>query len=115
MVSPERQGASEMKRIAGKMKLFPGMKAEYERRHREIWQELVLELKKAGISDYSIYLDEETSTLFYVLKLSDDNTYGDLPAQPVMRKWWDYMKDLMETNPDNSPVSIDLPEMFHLE
>jgi len=104
-----------MKRIAGKMKLFPGMREEYLRRHREIWPELVRELKAAGISDYSIYLDEETLTLFYTLKLADDNSYAELPRKAIMKKWWDHMKDLMETNPDNSPVCIDLPEMFHLE
>ena len=104
-----------MKRLAGKMKLYPGMRTEYERRHREIWPELVRELKNAGICDYSIWLDEETLTLFYTLKLSDRNTYDELPGKAIMRKWWDHMKDIMETNPDNSPVCIEFPEMFYLE
>ena len=32
----------------------------------------------------------------------------------INRKWWDFMADIMETNPDNSPVSVDLQNVFHL-
>ncbi len=104
-----------MQRIACKMKLNPGCEAEYRKRHDEIWPELSAELKAAGIFDYSIFLDEETLTLFAVLKLAEGNTNAALPGKAVMKKWWAYMADIMETNPDNSPVSKDLKEVFYME
>lgn len=104
-----------MKRNAFKMKLKPGYEAEYKKRHDEIWPELSVLLKDAGISDYSIFLDEETLTLFAVQKLTDDNTTENLPNLPIMRKWWDHMGDIMETNPDSSPVVTPLKEVFHMD
>ena len=104
-----------MKRNAFKMKLKPGYEAEYKKRHDEIWPELTVLLKNAGISDYSIFLDEETLTLFAVQKLTDDNTTENLPNLPIMRKWWDHMGDIMETNPDGSPVVTPLKEVFHMD
>lgn len=106
---------SNMKRHAFKMQLKPGVAAEYQRRHDEIWPELAAELKAAGVSDYSIFFDQETLTLFAVQKLSDGNTAADLPRSPVVRKWWDYMSPLMEVNPDGSPVAKPLGEVFHLD
>lgn len=105
-----------MKRVAFKMKLFPGMKDEYIRRHDEIWPELKQLLKDNGIYDYSIFLDEETNTLFGVQKI-DESDMGsqDLGHNPIVQKWWDKNIDIMETNPDHSPVSIPLTEVFHLE
>ena len=104
-----------MKRNAFKMKLKPGFEAEYKKRHDEIWPDLSAELSKAGVSDYSIFLDEETLTLFAVQKLTDNNTADDLPNSPIVRKWWDYMSDIMEYNPDNTPVAIGLKEVFHMD
>jgi L-rhamnose mutarotase len=96
------------------MKLKPGVIAEYKRRHDEIWPELAQALRAAGISDYSIFLDEESLSLFAVQKLSEANTAAWLPQTEVMQKWWAYMAPLMEVNPDNSPVCTELPEIFHL-
>ena len=103
-----------MKRNAFKMKLKPGFEAEYKKRHDEIWPELEAEISKAGVSDYSIFLDEETLTLFAVQKLTDDKTAGDLPEAAIVKKWWAYMADIMETNADNSPVTVPLKEVFHM-
>jgi L-rhamnose mutarotase len=104
-----------MKRNAFKMKLKKGFEAEYKKRHDEIWPDLSAEITKAGVSDYSICLDGETNTLFAFQKLSDDNKADDLPSNPVVRKWWDYMSDIMVTNPDNSPVVTPLKEVFHMD
>ena len=104
-----------MKRSACIMKLKKGFDAEYKKRHDEIWPELKEELTKAGVFDYSIYLDEQTLRLFVFQKLSDDNTADDLPNNPVVRKWWDYMSDIMEYNPDNTPIVIPIKEMFHMD
>ncbi len=101
-------------RNAFKMKLKPGFEAEYKKRHDEIWPELAAELREAGISDYSIFLDRETLTLFAVQKLSEDNTADQLPETEIVKKWWKYMADIMATNPDDSPVCISLEEVFHL-
>ena len=97
------------------MRLKPGVVAEYKKRHDELWPELAAELKAAGVSDYSIFLDEETLTLFAVQKLDRGNSAASLPDSPIVRKWWDYMAPLMETNPDNSPVAKPLREVFHLD
>ena len=104
-----------MQRNAFKMQLKPGVVEEYKKRHDEIWPELSRELRVAGVSDYSIFLDEETLTLFAVQKLSDGNTVAGLPNSPIVRKWWDYMAPLMQTHPDHSPVAKPLKEVFHLD
>jgi len=97
------------------MKLKPGYEKEYKKRHDEIWGELSKLLKDTGISDYTIYLDPETLTLFSTMKVEDEEALKKLPEQEIMKKWWDYMADIMEVNPDNSPVSKDLEEVFHLD
>ena len=104
-----------MNRTAFKMKLKPGCEAEYKKRHDEIWPELVELIKNSRVSDYSIFLDIETNTLFAVQKQSGNESSQDLGTNPVVRKWWDYMSDIMEVNPDNSPVTIPLPEVFYLD
>jgi len=96
------------------MKLNPGCRDEYIRRHDTIWPELVTLLKDTGIAEYSIFLDDETLTLFGVLKVNDALQMDKLPEQEVMKRWWAYMKDIMESNPDNSPVSKPLEEVFYL-
>lgn len=96
------------------MKLFPGKEAEYKKRHDEIWPELSALLKDNGISEYSIFLDGETNSLFGVLNVTDAKNLDALPAHEVMQRWWKYMADIMESNPDNSPVSIPLKEVFYL-
>ena len=104
-----------MQRCAFTMRIKPGFEAEYHKRHDEIWPELSRLLRGAGIRDYSIYLDKNTGILFAVQKLTDNNTNEDLPNHPLMKKWWAYMADIMETNPDNSPVSHPLEEVFHTD
>jgi L-rhamnose mutarotase len=100
---------------AFRMKLKPGAAAEYRRRHDEIWPELSQLLRQAGVHDYSIFLDEETLHLFAVLKLQAENTRDDLPQHPLMRRWWEYMQDLMHTHPDGRPMEWPLLPVFHLE
>lgn len=104
-----------MDEIAFTMKLKPGVASEYQRRHDEIWPELSEALTNAGIYDYSIYLDRSTGTLFAVQKRQPDHTADVLPNQPVMQRWWAYMADLMETNPDASPTVQPLDRVFHLD
>ena len=101
-------------RIAFKMRLFPGFEGEYKKRHDELWPELRQLLKEAGISDYSIFLDEATNDLFGVMKAEDAAKLNDLPSTEIMQKWWKNNVGIMETNPDNSPVQIPLKELFYL-
>jgi len=103
-----------MKKIAFMMKLLPGQSAEYRKRHDEIWPELKSLLQNSGIRNYSIFLDESTNQLFGYLQISNEQELEKLPEEPVMKKWWAYMSDIMETNEDNSPVSISLREVFYL-
>lgn len=101
-------------RIASKMRLLKGFEAEYQRRHDEIWPELKILLKETGITDYSIFLDEETNDLFAYFTIEDEKKLDELPGKEIMKEWWDYMKDIMVANEDNSPVSIPLKEVFYL-
>lgn len=104
-----------MKRLAFKMYLNEGQKAEYQKRHNDIWPELKRLLKEAGVSEYSIFLDEETNTLFAFQKVSGDGGSQDLGQSEIVQRWWKYMSDIMKTNTDNSPVSVELGEVFYME
>ncbi len=104
-----------MKRFGFKMKLQPGCREEYIKRHNAIWPELAVLIKSGGVFDYSIFLDEETNILFGVQKVSGEESSQDMGTNPVVAKWWAYMKDIMETNADNSPVTIPLEEVFYME
>ena len=103
-----------MEKYAFKMRLNPGCREEYIKRHDEIWPDLSALLKDAGISDYSIHLDAETDTLFAVLLRTDKHRMDDLPNHPVMQKWWAHMADIMATKPNNEPVATPLETVFHL-
>ena len=100
---------------AFKMKLKPGFATEYKKRHDEIWPELKKAISKSGVYDYSIFLDEETNILFAYQKLKPGNTASSQKDLPIVRKWWDMMADIMEVNPDNSPVCIELKNVFYME
>ena len=105
-----------MKRFAFKMQLKPGCEKEYQRRHAEIWSELVKMIKDGGVSNYSIYWDRDTNILFGYQECDGEGNSQDTEnVDPVTRKWWDMMADIMEVNPDNSPVTIPLVEVFHLD
>ena len=103
-----------MQRIAFKMKLHEGQMAEYKKRHDELWLDLHDILKSVGVCEYSIFLDEETHILFAFLKTDDPIALDDLPNQEVVKRWWAYMSDVMDTNPDSSPVQKPLTEVFYL-
>jgi L-rhamnose mutarotase len=103
-----------MERVAFKMKLYKGFEAEYKKRHDALWPDLSLLLKQSGICDYSIFLDENTNDLLAVMTIQDASVLNDLPENLIMRKWWAFMKDIMETNEDDSPVAIPLKEVFYL-
>jgi L-rhamnose mutarotase len=104
-----------MERLAFKMYLKVGQKEEYKKRHDQLWPELHKTLKEAGISEYSIFLDEETNILFAFQKASGEGGSQDLGQTAIVKKWWAFMADIMKTNPDNSPVSIQLEEVFFME
>ena len=97
------------------MKLNPGQAEEYKKRHNAIWPELKKLLKDSGVSEYSIFFDEETNILFAFQKQAGEQGSQDLGQTEIVQKWWKYMADIMETNPDNSPVSIPLEEVFYME
>lgn len=102
-------------KLAFRMKLIPGNEEEYERRHQEIWPELVTLLKETGIVDYQIFLDKETSSLFAFQVIEGESNSQDLGNTDIVQRWWKYMADLMETNPDNSPISAPLQNVFELQ
>lgn len=104
-----------MQKIAFTMQLHPGQKGEYIHRHETIWPELKNLLVDAGISDYTIFLDEETDILFAVLKRTNNHAMDTLPDSEIMRRWWEYMAPIMMTNEDNSPVVRSLEQVFHMD
>jgi len=103
------------KRVAFKMKVHPGKIGEYQQRHEQLWPELHRLLKESGLSEYSIFFDEETNYLFAFQKQSGEQGSQDLGETEIVQKWWKYMADIMETNPDHSPVSVSLKEVFYME
>jgi L-rhamnose mutarotase len=105
----------ETKRFGFKMKMLPGFREEYKKRHSEIWPELVQLLKNEGIGNYSIFLDEESNTLFAYQEQSGENSSQDLGNTETVKKWWKHMADIMETNEDSSPVTIPLDQVFFME
>jgi L-rhamnose mutarotase len=103
-----------MERLAFKMYLKPGFEQEYEKRHNEIWPELKELLKESGVSNYSIFWDKETNLLFAVQKNSGVGSQN-LGETEIVKRWWAYMADIMETNPDNSPISVELKQVFYMQ
>ena len=97
------------------MKLYPGMEAEYEKRHNELWPEMRDMIHEYGGKNYTIFLDRETLVLYGYIEVEDPAKWDESADTAVNRKWWDFMADIMESNPDNSPVSVDLQEVFHLD
>ncbi len=97
------------------MKLYPGMAEEYKRRHDALWPEIKEIIHEYGGSEYSIFLDQDTDILYACIRVEDEQRWAESADTEICRKWWDYMADVMETNPDNSPVSSDLELMFHLD
>ena len=105
-----------MKRFAFKMFLKPGCEKEYAKRHAAIWPELVKMIKEQGVGNYSIFWDKETNILFAYQECSGEgNSQDTTDVDPITQKWWDMMADIMEVNPDNSPVTIPIEEVFHLD
>lgn len=100
---------------AFKMKLYEGMQDEYEKRHNELWPEMRDMIHEYGGKNYSIFLDRETNVLFGYIEIRDEKLWAESADTPINRKWWDFMASLMETNPDNSPVCVDLKTVFHLD
>jgi L-rhamnose mutarotase len=104
-----------MIRKASVMTVYPDKYEEYEKRHDELWPEMKAALKEHGAHNYSIFLEKSTGKLFAYLEVEDEKKYAEIAKTEICQKWWDYMEPLMETNEDNSPVSVDLEEVFHLD
>jgi L-rhamnose mutarotase len=104
-----------MIRKAFKMKLFDGMAEEYEKRHNALWQEMKDMIHEYGGSNYSIFLDKETNVLYGYIELESAERWAESANTDICRKWWHFMADIMDTNPDESPVSVDLDPVFHLD
>jgi len=104
----------EKKRLAFKMYLHEGQKEEYRKRHAQLWPEMRKMLKESGVGNYSIFLDEETNILFAFQTVTGGTGSQDIGDQEIVKKWWKFMSDVMKTNPDNSPVSVPMEEMFYM-
>ncbi|MFC1671730.1 L-rhamnose mutarotase [Planctomycetota bacterium] len=96
------------------MQVNPDQHAEYEKRHNPIWPELETVLKEHGVHNYSIFLDPDTSVLFAYAEIEDEERWNAIAQTEICQKWWAHMGDIMPSNPDNSPVSRDVREVFHI-
>jgi L-rhamnose mutarotase len=97
------------------MSVNPGCEQEYERRHKPIWPELEQTLKEHGAHRYSIFLDGETRQLFGYVEVEDEQRWNAIADTPICRKWWAHMKEIMPSNPDDSPIARELREVFHID
>jgi len=104
-----------MIRKAFVMSVNPGDEQRYEDRHKPIWPELEQTLREHGVSNYSIFLLEKTHQLFAYAEIEDEAKWAAIAQTSICQKWWVHMKELMPSNSDNSPVSVSLREVFHLE
>lgn len=104
-----------MIRKAFVMQLHSGQTEEYIKRHSPIWPELEAILKTHGVSNYSIFLHEETMQLFAYAEIEDESRWEAIAQTEVCRRWWSHMGDIMDSNPDSSPIAFDLKETFHLD
>jgi L-rhamnose mutarotase len=102
-------------RKAFRMSVNRGQEAEYERRHRPIWKELEDTLVSHGVVTYSIFLDEPSGDLFAYAEIESEERWAAIASTDVCRRWWVHMGDIMPSNPDHSPVSRPLREVFHIE
>ncbi|MFP7493694.1 L-rhamnose mutarotase [Terribacillus saccharophilus] len=103
-----------MIRKANVMHVYRDKFDAYKKRHDQLWPEMERVLKEHGVSNYSIFLHEPTATLFAYLEVDSEELHAEIASTDECKRWWAYMQDIMETNPDNSPVSEDLKEVFHL-
>jgi L-rhamnose mutarotase len=104
-----------MIRRAFVMHVHPDQHAEYERRHRPIWDELAATLTAHGVHNYSIFLNADANQLFAYVELENEARWNAIASTDVCRRWWKHMAEVMETNPDSSPRSEPLVEVFHLD
>lgn len=104
-----------LKRKGFVMSVNAGCEIEYERRHRPIWKELHEVLSAHGVHNYSIFLHPETRQLFGYLEYEDEARLAAIAKTEVCQRWWKYMADMMPSNPDNSPVAMDIKEVFHID
>ncbi len=102
-------------RKAFRMSVNAGQEAEYERRHNPIWRELEDTLVRHGVRSYSIFLDPATRDLFGYAEIESEERWRAIADTEVCRRWWRHMKEIMPANPDDSPVSQELREVFHIE
>lgn len=103
-----------MVRIGQVMYLHQDAYSEYQKRHAKLWPEMKEELKAHGATNYTIFLNEANGQLFAYLEVPDAAKYNEIANTDVCQRWWKYMAPLMDTNVDNSPVTTDLKEVFHL-
>ena len=106
---------AQMIRKAFVMQVNPGQHEEYRRRHSPIWPELRSTLKSHGVHNYSIFLHQETNQLFAYVEIEDETKWQSIARTEVCQKWWTHMRDIMPSNRDNSPISEDLQEVFHMD
>jgi len=104
-----------MIRKAFVMSVNAGQEQEYEQRHRPIWPELEQTLKSHGVHNYSIFIHPRTRQLFGYVEIEDESRWNAIAKTAICKKWWAHMKEIMPSNPDNSPASLELREVFHID
>lgn len=98
-----------MERMAWRGRVRPGCRAEYEKRHAEIWPEMVEVLKAAGICNYTIFADGNELFGYYECEKGVAFAEKYQAESPVVARWNEYMKDILELEMD--PVTGAQPKL----
>lgn len=96
------------------LQVYPDKVTEYIKRHNPVWPEMATMLQEHGVSNYSIHLADDGTTLFGYAEIESEERWDAIAKTDVCQRWWANMVPLMRTNPDNSPESKPLRELFHL-
>lgn len=100
-----------MRRSVFKMRVKPEAVDRYRREHEAVWPEVLHACKRAGISNYSIFMAGTELVAYF----ESDDPKGALEAlakDPVMHRWWAHMEDVMAQAPEDAN---DYDEVFHLD
>lgn len=103
-----------MQRLCFMMTLAPGQEAEYERRHAEIWPEMVEALQRSGFRNYSLFRRDLVVIGYAECEPDVGTVLEAMTAEPVNARWGASFGDIIRSLADESGDLIDFTELWHL-
>jgi L-rhamnose mutarotase len=104
-----------MHRIAFSLTVPRANLAEYQRRHEQLWPELVAAIAAQGGHNYSIFAIPDLDRVVGYVEVEDLERWQAGGGAELTHRWWRYMAEIMPANPDYSPLADDIYEVFHLD